>query len=646
MKIKHLSARNFTGTNFDIELDQVNIVTGDNFSGKTAIPNAIRLVFTGSLPPPIGIRGIYGGAGNQNGASQMSVEAELDNGRKVGLRWNRDAKGKISQEGGIPLDLTMPPMLANPRSFWAKTGQERVQIIAESVGGGADLAARFTACLGSVNLQPADVLVKVREQAATWIQERFTEGPNPNAAAQALIASVKDIAKSRAAEAKRFGAEIEAVQLPLNKPADVSAELEQARLDLAKVQVGEEGNRAIHEKGLAEIDAKLVAYSRRHKQTPVDKLTEFLRHELATYDADLKRLVPPPPMDELQEELEAAQSELNHATISSQQQASHIQRVQTALDDLKIATACPTCAAKAPGWKDKALKQLTSVLKTEQAALADFTAKAATATAKVQRLQSTIKDVQMATNTFNTEHARLSAGRAAMQADADTIADLLESRTETAGLLAKAQQTDPAAAQRAQELRAEIGRLQGMAEQRQQFETAWAKRVEIERNCAESTAWAEMLKAVLKLVVEEQRKATEEAFGAVLHTAREFTDGILRSPLEFVDGDLGRRVCEADTARPGFCGRIGDWISHEWFSDSEQRIAYAAFSVALAAEAPVKLVVLDELATLEPRRKVLFVDRLFQLCRKGVIDQAIVLEPCAEDYRAFEAVPGIRIIRL
>ena len=67
MKIKKLKLTNVKGHNRLLDLDGVNIVTGSNFSGKTAILQAVRLVLTGSLPPPIGkLPGsIYQLAGNK-----------------------------------------------------------------------------------------------------------------------------------------------------------------------------------------------------------------------------------------------------------------------------------------------------------------------------------------------------------------------------------------------------------------------------------------------------------------------------------------------------------------------------------------------------------------------------------------------------
>ena len=80
-----------------------------------------------------------------------------------------------------------------------------------------------------------------------------------------------------------------------------------------------------------------------------------------------------------------------------------------------------------------------------------------------------------------------------------------------------------------------------------------------------------------------QAELVKQAFGQILERANKVTAGILRSPLDYKDGEIGR--WEGST-----------WISHRTFSGSEKALAYSGISVALAWESPIKIILLDELS--------------------------------------------------
>ena len=110
-------------------------------------------------------------------------------------------------------------------------------------------------------------------------------------------------------------------------------------------------------------------------------------------------------------------------------------------------------------------------------------------------------------------------------------------------------------------------------------------------------------------------------------SAARFTAGILRSPLVYQDGDLGR--FEGDK-----------FISWETFSGTEEALAFAGLSVALAAQAPVKVVLIDELGRLTSANKTKLLDRMLELTRDGVIDAFIGADVVAP------AMAGVKVVRL
>lgn len=145
------------------------------------------------------------------------------------------------------------------------------------------------------------------------------------------------------------------------------------------------------------------------------------------------------------------------------------------------------------------------------------------------------------------------------------------------------------------------------------------RREKSEKEYISAKCQADVLAKMIKLVREAQQSVVSNAFNTLLKVASQFTNGILQSPLEYLDGELGRMR-----------GKV--WVNHKAFSGSEQLLAYGGMSVALAQESPIKLVVMDELGRLTPENKCKLVTRMDQLCKKGVIDQFIGIDVDLDDY--------------
>jgi hypothetical protein len=106
---------------------------------------------------------------------------------------------------------------------------------------------------------------------------------------------------------------------------------------------------------------------------------------------------------------------------------------------------------------------------------------------------------------------------------------------------------------------------------------------------AKATERYEQVKATLaveakavELLEALQSAMVKNAFDSILETANQLTTGILRGRLDYHEGEIGR-------------WEDGVWICHHSFSGTEKALAYAGISVALAAQSPVRLVLLDEM---------------------------------------------------
>jgi|GEM_PF-3468919 len=164
------------------------------------------------------------------------------------------------------------------------------------------------------------------------------------------------------------------------------------------------------------------------------------------------------------------------------------------------------------------------------------------------------------------------------------------------------------------------------ADKELQQETAnMAKALEMQKSIVRrriAEAELEILKGSSKVLLELQKETIEKSFEPLLETARKFTDGILKAPLAFHDGDLG--YWDKST-----------FVTHRTFSGTEEALAYAGLMIALASAsgAPLKVIVLDEMGKFDPHvTRPAVVNRMLDLTFDGVIDHAFLIDNDAEFY--------------
>lgn len=247
---------------------------------------------------------------------------------------------------------------------------------------------------------------------------------------------------------------------------------------------------------------------------------------------------------------------------------------QRELDDLDELDACPRCKASAKGWKH----EVETALK---------------------------KDLENARHTRDSLNKRF-----------------IESKIAVEAMLAAEEVRKGGVNISIEAVKADMAKLEADRAARETWQRSIGKRDALEADVIGLTAEVECYHKGRKIVTELREQAVAQTFGKVLEVARNFTDGLLNSPIEMVDGALGRRVSEVDREQ-GNTAPVGAWIPHEAFSGTEQLLAYAGFAVALAGQAPIKLVIMDELGRLTLGRKEEMLARMVSLVKRGIIDQFI-----------------------
>jgi len=149
-----------------------------------------------------------------------------------------------------------------------------------------------------------------------------------------------------------------------------------------------------------------------------------------------------------------------------------------------------------------------------------------------------------------------------------------------------------------------------------------------ERVAKEYVVWRE----VKKLVDEMQVEAVKESMKPILKHANLIAGSILPSKLEYHDGAIGR-----------WSGR--KFIGTRSFNRSDQQVTFAAVSVALASASgsPLKILLMDDLDTVEGKR----IKPLFAAIRAAIntkqISQCIACGVRAKEYAGME---GVEVVEL
>lgn len=146
------------------------------------------------------------------------------------------------------------------------------------------------------------------------------------------------------------------------------------------------------------------------------------------------------------------------------------------------------------------------------------------------------------------------------------------------------------------------------------------------------TKEAECWKQVRGLVDDLKEEAVKDGVGPVVASANVIASRLLPTPLAFHEGRIGRMGPKRFIPITAFC-------------DSDQLIAYSSVAVALAqaSNCPAKVVLMDRMESIEPKRKRLLVEAVADAIRSGAIGQFIGADVRASDYVGLEGVSVIAV---
>lgn len=123
--------------------------------------------------------------------------------------------------------------------------------------------------------------------------------------------------------------------------------------------------------------------------------------------------------------------------------------------------------------------------------------------------------------------------------------------------------------------------------------------------------------SVLKRMEDEiegiRLEGVKDSIQPALDICNKFADGVLRSPIIYNDGEIGRM-------------QDGVFIDITGFSGAEEALLLAGFGVALASRSAFRCPILDELSDFDAERKHRLLQNCVALVEAGVIDQFIAVD--------------------
>ena len=619
MKIDKLHVGNFKGKNRAYEFGAINVVVGDNWSGKTTVLNAIRVGLLGH-DPKLGARN----SDTFKLASGAKMGVELDFGGKLKLQrvWT-ESRGSIRFETKSDIEkFSVPPVLLDVREYFSMSGPKRREYVMGMIAGKVDdaaIEAKIKAIPVDGDATKQREVNEILEEFEYWCGDRDEhKTPVSEWIGDLLAIANQNRISERTAKIKEMTAILTQIAdaraaAPVAKPADQTADLKGFRAERDELQT---------KLGQAREAVRRYDQSERARLELAAIDPTKIEGKIATLTLELKKLEkakPSPTEQSLAPKIKLLISK--KAICEADMRAANGKKaeLEKAIEKALGSKCCPTCGSENDfaEYRSAYIKKLTGeieALKAEGSTLLRRGVEIATeleeATEKEKKIEASDKarskwesDVTNVKADITVEKSKLESYQYRKSLIAEVM--LPSPMPDAFEVAILAQDQAIAAAEDMQSRREELLK-------REAAETmAEAGRKELEAQVAVAREW-------VKILTELQTKLIDGAFLKFVENVRKFTDGLLGFTLEYRDGEIGYI-------------RDGTWVGHDTFSGSEQALVYAGLGVALAQASDVKVVMIDEvLLTGDNKKKI--AKRMYELVVDGIIDQFIACDVSAKDW--------------
>lgn len=629
------------------------VIGGPNFSGKSTIVEAVRLVLLGRLPE----------LGEQNqdtfdmcGGEHMTVEARTDNALTFSRSW-RPGRAGIEQVKHLPDGVSLNIPLLNADEYFGLTDTQAIDYIFSRVAMPAGYTiSRVHAKLDEILAESDDTTPDDEaavKQVKAWADDTIAKAhsfafgllqfTDPKKGRLASEYTLKNREKKDSAGAVSTLNELEKEAWRWDQAAVDKIRAEQAEKQRQLMEAREERGglnaKQNHEdqklRRLNEIGGQINELE--EDPTPTIERLERERADFA------KRLHPvtEKTATDLESQIASVKAKLETEVKYKTDLESDIAKRTAELAEIESLETCPTCKCTGAAFK-KLRKNVTDSIAADLAKAKEILA------TKDERMSGLRRSLEL-------DVPELRAVRSKLDANAEVENEIQSIDDE----LTEIRRTQETKAIRLEELRAEEHKLDGeetgadpdrlraidveLDELEAQLEEIQRREAEAVRQQAahnqakaakakydRAAAFVTALDAAKDKMKALQSEMIEKVMGDVCERANMIAGEILPSPIEFHRGEIGRM------SGPSF-------IKHRTFSGTEKALTYLAFSAAISSSSSLRLLILDEMGRLTPAMQGKAMSCFAKAVNGGLLDQVICVTP--RD-KALPEIEGWTVINL
>lgn len=659
--ITQLKIKALKGVNRTVELGPINIVTGRNWRGKSAILDAVCLSLCGYVPS----------VGRTNAKTmklasdrKMSVSALHTDRTLTHMEWSRDGS---SVRGPATEGITLaPPVMLDIREFTRLSAADQAAyVFAQSdfdpsvfnfdavskVIREADLTTevvRFRMDEGSSKFvrqadpkrEDTDGVQYARRRALDIVQESVAASRKAKTTLPEWLASLVDDLKGEVKLMKAVVKDLAGtvrtqVEQATNEPEPAFVGMSDVEKATAAVANYQAMLKAAMESTVAYAKAVALRSEEPSLLASIQTMTSNLRESEAVV-ADLEaKTANAPDARSADREWQVALRLLNSDKEKSEHLKKQIADFTSETEATLALNECPTCRCVGDTWKvpfRAARNAQANTLNAEWKAVLDAIDSGRVMLGSLRQVR---EDAIAAESAFNQLREQLQNARqdcVVLRINIQSAQARLNSMPPLPPEPSMTEQQQKDGVIELDKLKRDAENVSFLFRKRQQWDAKRESAKQAERELIMKENALRAMQMVTDLVVELQGTLADRTVGALIADARRLTDGILTFELAYKDGEFG------------YVDRRGAWVSSDTFSTGEQRIAFAGIQMALARKHPEKVMLLDEMGVLGPEVKSALMDRIEALVSNGFITQFIGVDIFKADHEQRVSAGVVKLI--
>jgi DNA repair exonuclease SbcCD ATPase subunit len=608
MKINKISASGLKCSDFSHELGDVTLFVGSNFSGKTSRLEAIRLALVGYLPE-FGLVPAETMKLARNGLLEVRVETDAG----TIIRTWRTGKKPFSQ-GEIP---TIPPVLMDPSVYFSLGPKDRMRYVFGLCQTGEEAAQEIVKLVKFVGV-PGEAAAKVITKITTDMDEsdtiRHEQGQVVQDWMQGQVELYREQLKNARARVDMMTKQVQAGTVLADQAGsrDVQPEIDRltAEKQTKSEQLGATGT--VIQQLIAARDEIDHYQAKLNKQNDINPITQE-RIDWLTNLANSES-----GLSEIRQKLATLVGSITHGSRELEETKKRLNEMHSELDNLTETKCCPMCGGKSKAWtKVQSEKVIAYAAKMEPLTkrVKELTTQVSQWTDEEDQLKKDEIKAQLQEKEIMGARWELTgnANRIKLAAEREQLTKRLAELGDRGTIETKLQELKEKQVQISKQidfLSTRINELDKIKRARIEAQQDAKRRAQAILQRKESEIEVEVLKAVVKALESFQVKMVEDAFASIIDRANVIASPVLKAPLCYQDGELGMRVDD-------------HFISHESFSGLERAMCYLGISFALCDDAPIKIMLLDELGRLDHEHLQILLRHMVALVQDGTISQFV-----------------------